>query len=165
MACNLKGFCIHYVGLTLGVWLAIPVALGLLPALGFATATVNGVILIAAAPALSSIFMAKVYVKKFKTIPPWKLIGFLMLILVPAFVVFGLWMNGFGAYLMVYVVSLTTVNVSAPSFSDIFNVPVLHIVNTAFSSILGVGVIFPIRAKGELRKMELGEVGEDKKFW
>lgn len=163
MAINLKIFCLRYILLTIAIWIAIPVALGLLPAIGFGGATVNGIILVAAAPAFASIFMAGIYVKSERAVPPWKLIGILLAILVPVFMALSLLMNGIGQYLTFFVMNATMPNVPAMPATSIFNVQSIHIVNTAFSSLLGIGVIFPLRAKGELRKMEYREAREDTK--
>ena len=164
MAVDSKRFCIRYLAMTVGLWIAIPVALGLLPALGFGAALGNGVILIAAAPAFASIFMAKIYIRETSAVPPWNFIGRIMMVLVPLFVGLGFVLNGVGIYLMFWVASATTPVAMAIDASAIWSVPKIHLVNTAFSAVLGVGVIFPLRAKGEVRKLAYRDQDESRKF-
>jgi hypothetical protein len=123
----------------------------------------GGAILIAATPAFASIFMAKLYTKRVQHIPAWKFIGRLMLILVPMFVVLGLLLNGLGTYLMFMVVNATTPNDIPLQIASILNIKMLSVVNTAFSAVLGVGVIFPLRVKGELRKIQFAAANGERK--
>lgn len=144
--------CLYYIAISLGLWIAIPVLVGALPALGISAFLTTGIMLVAAAPAFASLFMSKIYFSRAQKVPEWNLVGRLLIVLVPVFFVMSLLLNGLGNYIIFAIMSAGDLSVPAPNVDDIWNVQTVFVANTVFSAILGIGVIFPIRARGEERK-------------
>ena len=94
MPMNFKNTCLYYIGVSLALWIAIPVVIGALQALGISAFLSTGIMLVAAAPAFASIFMSKIYFKRENKVPEWRLVGRLALVLVPILGVMSIPFNG-----------------------------------------------------------------------